>query len=193
MTATQTGRALFDSLSSFLLEADTRCLLENAPLLAQAIGELRPMIGFDQHSPYHAYDLFTHTAHVTGALPPELILRWAGLLHDMGKIPTFVQDETGRGHFPGHPAAGARMAEQVLTRLEAPEEIRTQVCLLIANHMTRLQPDRGELQGWVDRYGWDFTHRLLLLQKADMGSKGVNKVEKKDIYQEIFQLLEEMR
>lgn len=193
MTATLTGRALFDRISDFLLTADTRCLLENGPVLAQAIEELAPMIGFDQHSPYHAYDLYTHTACVTGALPRELTLRWAGLLHDMGKVPTFVQDETGRGHFPGHPAVGARMAEQVLARLDAPEDLRAQVSLLIACHMTRLQPDRSELQNWVDRFGWDFTHRLLLLQKADMGSKGVEKEEKTDFYRRISDILEEIR
>ncbi len=70
------------------------------PILAAAIPELKPLLGFDQHNPNHAYDLFTHVAHVVGAVPPELPLRWAALLHDIGKVPTFTLDENGRGHSP---------------------------------------------------------------------------------------------
>ncbi|MDQ9748909.1 HD domain-containing protein, partial [Acinetobacter baumannii] len=90
------------------------------------------LLGFDQHNPNHAYDLFTHVAHVVEAVPPELPLRWAALLHDIGKVPTFTLDENGRGHFHGHAAVGAELAEQVLLRLKAPTALRTQVEALIA-------------------------------------------------------------
>lgn len=183
----------FDALTGFLLQADTGTILENAPMLSAAIEELAPMVGFDQHSPYHAYDLYTHAANVTGKLPRDTVLRWAGLLHDLGKIPTFTQDETGRGHFRGHPAAGAELADAILTRLGAPEDIRHSVCLLIREHMTRLQPDRLQLQQCIDRFGWELTHKLLLLQQADMGSKGLEKPDKQDMYSEISRLLEEMK
>ena len=56
-------------------------------------------MGFDQHSPPQRYDLYTHIAQVVDRVPGDLPLRWAALLHDVGKIPTFTRDETGRGHF----------------------------------------------------------------------------------------------
>lgn len=188
-----TGRALFDALSEFLLQADTPTLLRHAPMLAAAIPELAPTVGFDQHSPYHAFDLFTHEANVVGKLPRELTVRWAGLLHDMGKVPTFTQDETGRGHFRGHPEAGAKMAVQVLTRLEAPEELTFRVSQLIALHMTRLQPEREQLAARVEELGWDTTYSLLLLQQADMGSKGLEKGNQADFYAQIAGILEELK
>lgn len=187
------GRPLFETISTFLLQADTEDLLHCSTALGQAIPELMPMLGFDQHSPYHAFDLYTHTANVTGKLPRDLTLRWAGLLHDMGKVPTFTRDETGRGHFRGHPTAGATMATDILCRLDAPEELRQAVPLLIREHMTRLQPDKEQLRQCVNHFGWDMTHKLLLLQQADMGSKGIDQTQNSDYYREISSLLEELK
>ena len=133
------------------------------------------MVGFDQRSPHHAYDLYTHTAKVTGQVPPDPALRWTALLHDTGKIPTFTTDETGRGHFYGHAGAGAEIADSVLRRLKAPTALREEVTLLIHKHMTKLEPDKRLLRRQLSKLGTDTVRKLLLLQEADMGSKGTGK------------------
>ena len=145
-----------------------------APILGAVIPELVPMIGFDQHSPHHAYDVFTHTAYVTAAVPPVLPLRWAALLHDIGKVPCFTRDETGRGHFKGHAPKGGEMADVVLRCLKAPAALREQAVLLITQHMTKIPGDKKVLRRWLSRYGWDTMEQLLYLQEADLGSKGVD-------------------
>ncbi len=142
--------------------------------LGSLIPELKPLLGFDQRSPHHAYDLFTHVSHVVAGVPADVTLRWAALLHDIGKIPTFTQDTTGRGHFYGHAQVGARMAEQVLTRLQAPESLREQVSVLIENHMTKLKQEKAAIRQQVDKLGWETVNKLLYLQEADMTSKGVD-------------------
>ena len=43
-----------------------------APVLSAVIPELKPMIGFDQRSPHHAYDLYTHVAGVVAGVPADL-------------------------------------------------------------------------------------------------------------------------
>ncbi len=184
---------VLDELCKLLPLVTAGDLLHYAPILAAAIPELAPMIGFDQHSPHHAYDLFTHTAYVTAALPPDLTLRWAGLLHDIGKIPTFTRDETGRGHFYGHAQVGADMAREVLGRLKAPNALRDQAVLLIRSHMTRLEPDKRLLRRRVGALGWDTLAKLLCLQEADMGSKGTGKPENADQFSRLRQLLAEIR
>ena len=105
---------IFDELCK-LITADITAedLVTFAPILAAVIPELEPMINFDQRSPHHAYDVFTHTAYVLEAVPGTAVLRWAALLHDVGKIPTFTQDATGRGHFYGHDELGAQMASAI--------------------------------------------------------------------------------
>ena len=170
-----TRERVFDELCKLILLVDAADLLRFAPILAAVIPELEPMLGFDQRSPHHAYDLFTHTAHVTGAVPAELPLRWAALLHDTGKIATFTTDITGRGHFYGHAKESAAIADRVLHRLKAPTALREQVVNLIGLHMTRIEPERKAVRRWLSRLGTDTMEVLLQLQEADMGSKGTGK------------------
>ncbi|MBQ7801338.1 MAG: HD domain-containing protein [Oscillospiraceae bacterium] len=163
---------VFEELCKLLVLVTPEDLLRFAPILASVIPELGPMIGFDQRSPHHAYDLFTHTARVCGNLPPTLTLRWAGLLHDTGKIPTFTQDETGRGHFYGHAKASAQMADDILRRLKAPTALREEVTGLIELHMTKLPPEKKVLRRWLGRLGPEAMDTLLTFQQADFGGKG---------------------
>ena len=183
----------FEELCKLLPLLTVEDMLRFAPILAAVIPELAPMIGFDQHSPHHAYDLYTHVAHVVAAVPGDLTLRWAALLHDIGKVPTFTQDATGRGHFYGHAPKGAEMAEEVLRRLKAPTVLREQVVLLIGKHMTRLEPEKKTLRRQLGRLGWETVEALLALQKADMGSKGTGNPEEMEIFPEIRKALEEIR
>lgn len=164
---------VFSELCKLLLVVDASRLVAYAPLVAQIIPELEPAIGFDQHSPHHAYDIFTHIAHVVEAAPKVLHLRLAALLHDVGKVPTYAPDETGRGHFYGHAKVGAQMANDILLRLKAPTALRQQVVDLIGRHMILLEPDKKLLRRRLSQYGPEGTLDLLELQKADFGSKGV--------------------
>ena len=184
---------VFEELSKLLPLLKAEDLIRFGPILAAVIPELQPMLGFDQRSPHHAYDLFTHVAHVVAGVPAELTLRWAALLHDIGKVPTFTQDETGRGHFYGHAPKGAEMAEEVLLRLKAPTALRQQVVLLIDRHMTRLQPDKKQLRRQIGRLGWETVEQILLLQEADMGSKGTGESDDPAIFAAIRQVMEEIR
>lgn len=183
---------VFTELCGFLPLATAADLQRFAPMLCRIIPELAPMVGFDQHSPHHAYDVYTHTAHVLEAVPTELSLRWAALLHDIGKIPTFTQDVNGRGHFYGHAQEGARMADDVLRRLKAPTQLRGQVVWLIDHHMTRLMPDRKLLRRCFSRYGKEQLNMLLALQEADMGSKGTGEHQGSDHFPRVRAMLEEL-
>ena len=87
---------VYEELCKLLPSVTADELVGLGPRLAAWIPELQPMLGFDQHSPHHAYDVFTHTAHVVEAVPKELGLRWAALLHDVGKPAAFTMDENGR-------------------------------------------------------------------------------------------------
>ena len=186
---------VFDELCKLLPLVSAEDLLRWKHVLGAVIPELTPTFDFDQRSPHHAYDLYTHIAHVTANVPQCLTLRWAALLHDVGKIPTFTVDENGRGHFYGHAGVSAEMANGILRRLKAPNKLREQVVTLIDKHMTRLEPQRKPLRRVLGRLGEETVLGLLALQEADMGSKGTGKAEEMEqfprIREEIRLILEE--
>ena len=176
---------VFEELCKLLLSATAEDLLTFAPLLTQVIPELTPSVGFLQHTPHHAYDVFTHTAHVVEAVPAELSLRWAALLHDIGKPASFTLDENGRGHFKGHAKVSQEMADAILLRLKAPSALRQQVTELISQHMTKLEPDRKLLRRRLGKLGQEPLEQLLLLQEADMGSKGTGQCNELEQFDQI--------
>ena len=184
---------VFDELCKLLLAAKAEDITRFAPILAAVIPELAPMIGFDQHSPHHAYDLITHTAHVVEGVPATLPLRWAALLHDTGKVTTFTRDATGRGHFYGHARDSAAMADGILRRLKAPTALREEVVTLIGRHMTRLQPERKWLRRQVSKFGFPMVEAQLALQEADMGSKGTGEDDGSAVFSEVRELLAELK
>lgn len=182
---------VFSELCKILPLVTADDLTRFAPVLTQVIPELKPMIGFDQRNPHHAHDLYNHTARVVAEVPGELPLRWAALLHDVGKQKCFTVDEKGIGHFYGHAAIGGEMADAILLRLKAPTALREQVVTLVEHHMTILEPRRKILRRWLSRLGWDTVTDLLKLQTADMGGKGSH--DEQDQFLRARLLLEELR
>ena len=183
---------VFDELCKLLPLVNAQDLKRFAPILIQVIPELAPCVDFNQHSPHHAYDVFTHTAYVVESVPAQLSLRWAALLHDTGKPASFTRDETGRGHFKGHAKISAQIAAEILRRLKAPTALREQVVFLVEHHMLPLEPDKRLLRRRLGRYGVDTVYQLLALQEADFGSKGTGKPEEGRVFSQVRQLLEKI-
>ena len=183
---------VFDELCKLLIHIQPQHMAQFSPIITQVIPELAAAIGFNQRNPHHIYDIYTHIAHVVGAVPPSLPLRWAALLHDIGKPETFTTDETGCGHFYGHAAVSAQMADQVLRRLKAPNELRQQVVTLVAQHMNYAEPDKKMLRRRLSRLGEQTLQQLLALQEADTCSKGVISTKEQSYFLEIRKILDEL-
>ena len=135
-------------------------MIKYQELMCEAIPELKACVGFDQHSIYHAFTVYDHIARVltvAGELSlsrvdgrgpecrPSSSLMWAALLHDIAKPQCFTLDERQRGHFYGHPEAGARLARQIMQRLALSNEVIRDACLLIRDHDKPLKGTRVEL------------------------------------------------
>lgn len=135
-------------------------LMRYPELMCAAIPELARMRGFDQRTPYHAFDVYDHTARVltvAGELsrfridggdptaPPSPSLLWAALLHDIAKPHTFTVDEHGRGHFYGHPEAGCDVARAIMRRLSCGNDLMRDVSLLIRYHDAPMRPERIDI------------------------------------------------
>ena len=184
---------VFDELCKLLPLVSAEDLLRYGPILTQVIPELAPLQGFDQRNRHHIYDAYTHTAHVVAAVPADLTLRWAALLHDIGKPASFTLDEQGEGHFYGHAGISADMADAVLRRLKAPTALRERVVLLIEKHMVWLEVTKPTIRRWVSRLGMETMEQLMCLQEADTGSKGTEDPAENPYFSGIQALLHEIR
>lgn len=164
---------VMSELSKLLLQVKAQDILDYGAIFTQIIPELAPCVGFEQHNIHHTHDVFTHTAYTVEKVMPQLSLKLAALLHDIGKPATFTLDEQGQGHFFEHTKVSAQMAEDILLRLRVSNQLREQVVFLVAHHMTPMVPDKKLLRRRISQYGEDMTYQLLQLQKADMESTGV--------------------
>lgn len=146
-------------------------LTEYADIIAAVIPEIRPCIGFNQHSRYHVYDVWTHTAVAVENSPNVPEVRMALLLHDIAKPDSCRYDEEGSGHFPGHEKAGAEKAESILRRLRCSNDFIECVCALIKYHYIAPVDDRIVVKQLLSKVGTENFFRLTGLMRGDSRAK----------------------
>jgi len=184
---------VFDELCKLLPLVTAEDLRRFAPVLCQVIPELRSLVGYDQKNRHHVHDLYTHTALVVEHCPAELPLRWAALLHDIGKVRCMTMGDDGQAHYYGHASASAEMADAILRRLKAPTALREQVVLLIGKHMTLPEQSKKYLRRWLGKLGWEMMDQLLLLQQADTAATGTGHEAEFSRFAQVRTILEEIQ
>ena len=179
-------------MSQILCHMEQGDLVRFRAIVVQVIPELKACVGFQQHSPYHTYDVFTHTDAVLGNAESDPAVRWAALLHDAGKPVVFTQDEGGKGHFYGHAQESAQIAATVLRRLKVSNALREQVIFLIEHHMDTIAPEKAALRKKLSKYGSENLKKLLNLQEADQAGKGKSKRSAASTFEKIHLILEKL-
>lgn len=148
-----------------------RVLREYGDVIFTVIPELAPLADFDQKSPHHIHDIWTHTAMAVDAIAPETALRLTMLLHDVAKPEMFFTDEAGVGHFYGHARTGADMANAVLRRLRCDNALRRTVTGLIERHdMAPPQTERS-MRRLLAEVGEDTARQLIQCWRADSSDR----------------------
>jgi tRNA nucleotidyltransferase (CCA-adding enzyme) len=105
--------------------------------------ELWLQVGYDQNTPYHELSLWEHTLSTMHLVPNDVDLRWAALLHDVGKV--FVRTENKRGYsnYIMHDIVGSYIAEGIAARLKWSNQRRNTVVETILNHLKDESPIRA--------------------------------------------------
>ena len=109
---------------------------------------LHNLIGVEQDPLWHPEgDAFEHTCHAVDVAAmtmnesgmqnkeTRLVLMFAALLHDVGKVSTTVKGEDGRIRSIGHEKAGVPIARDFLVSIGAPKDVIAKVLPLIQEHM----------------------------------------------------------
>jgi len=142
-------------------------LLEFPDVLGVFMPEILPCVGFGQHSVYHCYDVWEHTARAVAAAKPDPVLRWAMLLHDLGKPSTFTLDSEGRGHFYGHWRVSVPLGEAILDRLRMDNRRKKCILTLVERHDAPLALSEKFVRRNLSRYGEETLRLLLEVKRAD--------------------------
>lgn len=113
-------------------------LLKECLLLKHIIPEILEGVDVSQERPgrHHTTDVFTHNVLSLKFCPSEdPIVRFAALIHDVGKPSVVAKDEEGYVVFHNHELAGTKIAYQICERLRFSKKNRERVINLIRWHM----------------------------------------------------------
>lgn len=162
-----------------LLTARCRCRVTGKEKTVSVLPELARLYGVSQNPRYHSLDVWQHTMLVVQEVPPEIVLRWAALLHDIGKGMPGVRALNRRGEPSDHrhEQVGATLTGEVLERLRVPPACSRRVVWLVRRHMVFPRPKELRVIKWLRRLAVDFRNReelaegveqLLTLREADL-------------------------
>ena len=143
-------------------------------VLEKFIPEHKAMINCTQNR-WHAYDVWTHTMKCVNACPPDPILRFAALFHDVAKpIVKGKHHAHGDATFYDHENVGADMADTILRRLKFSNTDREKIVHLVREHFVRYDSSwsSATIRRWVRRVGVDNVKDILTLARADNAAKG---------------------
>ena len=150
--------------------------LRTGGLLEVWLPELQRCRGQVQNR-FHAYDVYFHSLYSCDAAPADKpVVRWAALLHDIGKPDTYVERD-GDGTFYDHEIVGAELADRLLARLRVAGEFRTAVVHLVREHMFDYRPEWTDaaLRRWLRRVGPEHVADLFDLRIADALGNGLRR------------------
>lgn len=152
-------------------------LRDYADVIFQVLPELAPMLGFEQHTPFHRCDVWEHTVRAVESIPAAEVLRLAMLLHDSGKPSAFTLDENGVGHAYGHQAISAEIAARALENLRVDNATRERVLLLVKHHDIPMDATPQCLKRRLHQFGEEMVRQLIEVRRADMMGKGTMTAE----------------
>ncbi len=160
---------ILGELNKILLSDNPECFvkLRELGLLEYLLPELDVCFTTPQKNKYHIFNVGDHIIKAMCETKKDLTLRWAALLHDIGKPLCMSVDPSGIIHFYGHHKESAILALSVLRRLKMDNETAKDILVLIENHDVRIEPSPPHVKRMLAKVGDRLFVKLLSLQISD--------------------------
>lgn len=144
--------------------------LENFGVLAVIMPELQKLRHTEQSPDYHSEgDALTHSLLCLKQLHPEanIELRWATLLHDLGKAETILHGDSHIS-FHGHAELGTKLARDICKRLKFSKKATEKICWLVEQHHIFDKWDSMRLVKKLEYMDHPHFEDLVELHRADL-------------------------
>jgi poly(A) polymerase len=169
-------KRLRDAVEQTIMGRDVDAALEwmyQAGILAVLFPELAATVDLVQEAGRQHKDVWAHTKQVVKQTVRRPLVRWAALLHDIGKVPTRTFTDDGV-HFHGHAEVGARLFDKVQPRFSFARDERQTIRFLVKHHLRTNQYSEAWTDSAVRRFDREMGPHmidLLDLSRADITSK----------------------
>lgn len=157
-------------------------LLMNTGLLTYILPELLEGIGISQERPgrHHKDDVFTHNVLSLKFCPShDPIVRFATLIHDIGKPRVAAKDHEGYIIFHNHEIVGAKIASGIAERLRFSKKEKEKITTLIRWHMFTVDEHITDsaVRRFVRRIGPENVKDMMDLRVGDRLGGGTQRAE----------------
>jgi len=152
--------------------------LEDTGIINFILPEIIPTINLEQPQDFHHKDVWKHTVGVIENCPRNKNLRWAALLHDLGKPRTrTIEDKVI--HFYQHEIVSAKLAEYICARFKMSNADTKEIIYLVRNHLRPADYSSKWKDSTIRRLVLEscpYLANLLALSRADITSHNPNRV-----------------
>lgn len=168
-------------------------LMETGDVLSAVMPEIAACRGFDQHTPYHIYDVWEHIAWVVQRSPATRLGRWAALFHDIGK-PAACFFEGDRAHFYGHAHLSEVLAGSIMKRLLMAPAFAARVLTLVRVHDVQIAATSRSVRRALTRLDGDVElfRTLIGLKRADALAQSSLSEPRLELALEVERVLDEV-
>lgn len=187
---------IYSEIMKMLSQCSADFLLEFSDVMFFIIPELKSEKGCLQNHPRHIYDVWQHSCVAVENCPHEAVIRFAALLHDVGKPLCRFTDEKGTDHFYGHGKKGADLAYNIVKNLKAPNAVADKVKQLVEYHdfvPEKISPKT--YRKYVGILGEETLESLFIIREADLRAQNPQYLEESlagnkagySVYKSIFE------
>ncbi|MBI3443427.1 HD domain-containing protein [Candidatus Woesebacteria bacterium] len=147
-------------------------LFRNSGLMQEILPEMEKTFGVDQKSPgrHHIYDVGTHSLmSLKFCKSPDPIVRFATLIHDIGKPVTYKKLENGVITFYNHEVVSGGIARRIADRLRFPNKEKDKLYRLVRYHQFTVDERQTDsaIRRFIRNVGVENIPDMLALRTGD--------------------------